>query len=345
MKRVIITTLLAAVSASVCAHHSTFTRFDEEIIREIAGEVTELQWRNPHVRFTMQVETDEGQTALWEIETSSVSGFRQFDVTSVLIAIGDRIRVAGNPSRAGLNEIWVENILLADGREFVMGAYAEPRWSDDPLGMTGSEYVTEGSSSGPELGIYRVWASTAATPMLFPATTDSSFSVEDYPLTDSAREFFAAFDPLTDNPTANCTPKGMPTIMEQPYPMEIRRAGDDILLRTEEYDLVRTIHMSDSSPNDQVAATPLGYSVGNFDGNTLVVATNRISWGFFNQSGIPLSDAVEIMEYFMPAEDGSRMDYRMVVNDLSTFTELVELTKHWLYVPGIAVEPFECLPE
>lgn len=37
-------------------------------------------------------------------------------------------------------------------------------------------------------------------------------------------------------------------MMEQPYPMEFCRAGDDIVLRLEEYDAVRTIHMDREAP-------------------------------------------------------------------------------------------------
>ena len=56
-----------------------------------------------------------------------------------------------------------------------------------------------------------------------------------------------------------------------------------------------------------------------------------------------MSEAVEIVEYFSPTEDGSRMDYRMIVTDSSTFTEPVELQKHWFYIPGVTVEPYECI--
>ncbi len=70
----------------------------------------------------------------------------------------------------------------------------------------------------------------------------------DLPLTASAAAARAAFDPLADEPTQNCAPKGMPYIMEQPYPIEFVKDGDDILLRMEEYDTVRRITMSTAAP-------------------------------------------------------------------------------------------------
>jgi hypothetical protein len=342
--RIIATTLaLIVLPPFALAHHSTFSTFNGEVIDELEGEITQVVWRNPHVRFTIRVGGNEGSGELWDIETTSLSSLRQLDLTNVVLAVGERIIVAGNPSRAGSNDMWATNLLLEDQREIVLGAESEPRWSDQALGKSGSEYATEGDASEPERGIYRVWSSTAATPMLLPETVDETFDLETYPLTDSAREVIAAHDPQTDNPTANCTPKGMPTIMEQPYPMEIAQQGQNILLRTEEYDLVRTIHMNSESVEAQTVATPLGYSVGRMEAGTLVVTTKYINWGHFDQAGIPLSEAVEIVEYFTPVEDGSRMEYRMIVTDPSTFTEPVELQKHWLYVPGVTVQPYECL--
>ena len=73
--------------------------------------------------------------------------------------------------------------------------------------------------------------------------------------------------------------------------------------------------------------------------------TVSVNWGYFNQVGIPLTENVEIVEYFTLSENGSRLDYRMVVTDPGTFNESVELKKFWLNVPGVTVQPYECLPD
>lgn len=54
----------------------------------------------------------------------------------------------------------------------------------------------------------------------------------DYPLTEAARKTRAAFNPLTDSVAPGCRPKGMPTIMEQPYPIEFVNKGDTIDARS-----------------------------------------------------------------------------------------------------------------
>ena len=88
--------------------------------------------------------------------------------------------------------------------------------------------------------------------------------------------------------------------------------------------------------------SPLGFSTGRFDGASLVVTTRRISWPFFSQLGIRQSPAVEIVERFTPAADGSRLDYEMTVTDPATFTRPVVLQQYWLWLPSVTLLPYEC---
>ncbi len=64
----------------------------------------------------------------------------------------------------------------------------------------------------------------------------------------------------------------MPTIMEQPYPMEIVERDGNVVLPQEEYDTVRTIYLNDREPV-WIDSRPLGYTVGHWDGETLVSIT------------------------------------------------------------------------
>ena len=134
----------------------------------------------------------------------------------------------------------------------------------------------------------------------------------------------------------------MPNIMEQPNPMEFVDQGEEILLRMEEYDTVRVISMRPTSADAPLPPSILGRSVGRWDGATLVVETDRISWSYFNQRGLRQSEAIELVEHFTPSEDGARLDYELTVTDSALFTEPAVLTKSWVWVPGDEVLPFEC---
>ena len=240
--------------------------------------------------------------------------------------------------------MWADNILLANGREVLTGPSVEPRWSNDALGTTGPGFARVGDTSDPISGIFKIWSTPFASPMLFPENVDATFDFSRYPLIEAVRVSQEVFNPATDAPTLNCARKGMPTIMEQPFPMQFVQQAETILLRLEEYDTVRTIHMGATSGGAEPAPSPLGHSKGRWEGDTLVVTTTHVNWPHFDTVGIPLSQAVEIVERFTPSEDGSRLDYRMTVTDPEVFTAPVVLEKFWLSLPGIELKPYECTP-
>ena len=114
-------------------------------------------------------------------------------------------------------------------------------------------------------------------------------------------------------------------------------SGTGIDMQTRDGDLYLVL---DSAAG--TGTTPLGYSVGRFDGETLVVTTTNISWPHFNQAGIPQSSQSVITEHFTSTEDGSVLAYAMTVTDPVNFTRPVELSKKMLYIPSETLLPFGC---
>jgi hypothetical protein len=327
------------------AHHSVSAWFNPNEVIELEGELAELRWQNPHIVFTLRIVAEDGRETLWDMESLSVSGVSRTGLAPGLFVVGETLKVAGNPSRKNLNNVFVRNILLPSGQEIVLGGQA--RWSTEPS-LRGSEVLAqrEGNASAPAQGIFRVWSTGSGTSMIFPENINPNYDLNTYPLTASARAAVDAFDIFEDDPTIDCVPKGMPLLMEQPYPMEFVQQGDDILLRLEEYDSARTIHMAGPDAEPTAAArepaSALGYSTGGWDGRTLVVTTTRINSGHFDSVGIPLSEAAEIVERFTPNDDGARLDYQMTVTDPATFTRPVQLSKHWIWLPEITLGRYAC---
>jgi len=331
-------TVASAAALLLCpmatsAHHAFAGVFDMNNLTEIEGQITELLWRNPHVRFSIR--TDSGET--WDIETNSVSIVRRMDISPELLSVGDTIIVAGFPERRGENAMWTNNVLLADGRELVTRPGVEPHWLEDAVGSS-QVWLAEGTDArgtpAEAQGIFRVWSTHF---------NDISRSLFDgnYPLTSEATALAASYDPVADNPIPGCTPKGMPWIMAQPYPMELIDSGEIIELRTEEFDLVRSIDMREGATTDG-PPTLLGHSVGRWEGSELVIETRGISWRFFDNAGVRHSEALELVERFAVNEDGSRLNYSLTATDPATFTEPVTLTKQWLWRPGEVVRPYQC---
>ncbi len=316
------------------AHHSVGANFDVGTIVEIEGNLTQISWRNPHVRLVISVGADNGEEELWGIETNSVSILRRMDVSSDVLTVGERVRIAGNPARRGGNGLFARNMLLPGTQEVLLSPGSALRWEGETIGTSETWLAEAGDSSDPARGIFRVWSTSFRQSRLWN---------ESYPLTATAQAAADAFDPVADSPILNCTAKGMPTIMEQPYPMEFVEQDETVLLRIEEYDIVRTIYL-DAEPGRAQARTELGYSVGRWEDRTLVVMTNRISWDYFHHVlGIPLSEAARVEERFTPSTDGSRLDLTMTVTDAANFTEPVVMEKSWLWLPDVQVEPYECI--
>jgi hypothetical protein len=324
--------LLASTAAGLAsAHHATAPNFDQSRIVEVAGEITDVRWQNPHIHLTLRTEEPGGGGDVWEIETNSVSIVSRFGLSAGLVAPGTQVRVAGNPGRRSDNQLWLTNVLLDDGREVLFGANYMPRWTDDTIGADTRGTITADPTGS--LGLFRVWTSIGGGGALWN---------ESYPLTAAAAAVRARFDPLTDAPTLGCVPKGMPLIMEQPYPMEIVEEGDEIVLRLEEYDTVRRVAMTDATGVGGRAPSLNGTSVGHWDGDVLVVETTDIDYPWFDKTGIRQSPAVRTVERFTLTPDGSRLDYEMTVTDPATFTAPVVLTKSWGYRPNDEVQPYNC---
>lgn len=311
--------LLILSGSPVNAHHSSAPFYENREV-EVEGEITEVLWQNPHIRFTLR--DDDGRD--WDIETTSVSILSRWGLDEDVVEVGTRVRLAGRAGRQSDTAMWVSNMLLPSGQEVLLSS--RPRWSDNTIG----EDLRGEVAADPELGLFRVW------------TSAGRLWNNSYPLTEFARTARAGWDPIADEPTANCAPKGMAFIMENPYPMEFVDEGDRILLYIEEYDLVRTIYMTPEAVPANPEPGLLGHSVGRWEGDVLVVETTHINYAHFDKTGIPQTEAVHNLERFRVNDEGSRLEYSVTVTDPAIFTEPVVMTKTWAYRPGETINPYDC---
>jgi len=334
---------IAFLPAVATAHHSFAATFDIATMSELEGEVMSVRWKNPHVLFTIKTTDAQGNAVLYNIESHSLSIMRRTNISSDALHVGDKVKIAGHPARRTANSMFVQHLLLPSGKEIVFDPFSQPRWAEN-VGTTAKWLATTDDAQDERTGVFRVWSTSfedLSVAFPFPETMNPSL-IHNYPLTAEAKASVAAFDPVTDIPTLDCAPKGMPVIMEQPYPMEIAEDGSDIQIRLEEYDTLRTIHMGAEDAGTDRTSSRLGYSTGRWDGTTLVVETSAVNYGHFDTVGIPLSNAATITERFIPSEDGKSLDFKMTVVDPATFTKPVELSKRWLALPGASVQPYEC---
>jgi len=326
---------LVTLPPSGFAHHS-MSEFDRSVVTEVQGEVVGLSWRNPHVLLDIATTDDNGQEVIWHLEGGAVSSQRRRGLTSERVQVGDHVLAAGWPSTQRPGYLQVNHILPPDGTELLVGRIREPRWSETHLG--GGEWAVDPATAASATGrsLFRVWSQRLGGAWYFRGT-------DAYRLTDSALAAAAEWDELEDNPLLDCTAPGMPAVMSNPYPMEfVERADGNILVRFEEFDSVRTIHMTDVADPADIPASPMGYSIGHWEGETLVVSTSRINWPYFDRVGVPQSDAVEVLERFTPVENEDRLDYQLMVTDPAILIEPFVWEGYWDWRPGEEVHPYDC---
>ena len=295
----------------------------------------EIDWRNPHVYFKFR-EADSTDDTVWLMEAGSLYVLNRGGITRDMLEVGERVRVAGKISNTRPGEFEVTNVLLASGQELVILPNAPPRWSDEAIGSR-DRWVADVdrllATSSDQEGLFKVWS----------VPRDIS-RIANLPFTEAAIASRADWDP-DDNYALRCEPRGMPNIIGggQPHPFEFVDQGEMLVFRSEEFDIIRNIHMGQTSIPDDEPHSRLGYSIGEWeDDNTLVVYTARINWPYFID-GTRQSEQVESVERFSLSDDGRELTYHLTVTDPETFTEPATMERKYLAL-GETVEPYECEP-
>ena len=330
MLRIYLFFILILVSFSAAAHHAATGRYAPDGFGEIEGEITDIFWRNPHVRFLINRTLGDGQVEEWEVEFGSVNTVERIGVSRDMVSVGDRVSVYGRMGRDGLTAMFANLIIMPDGRELTLQAGVEQRY-----GLTENAFrEARNTDASLRADIFRVWL-----PLERPNTGAGN---TEYPLTEAGRAALAAWNP-EDDPALRCIPPGIPTAMDNPYPIEFAELGNVIELRLEEWDGVRTIYMEGRGDPLQPR---MGRSVGRWEGRTLIVESSDMDWRYVDDLGTPQSQDAVIEERFTLSEDGVRVDWVARITDPVNFTEPVVMEGVWTWVPGHEVKPFNCsLPE
>jgi hypothetical protein len=330
--------LLAAVtllSAPIEAHHS-YVEFDQQNTIEIEGTLVAALWQNPHSRLTVAA----ADGTRWDVESSGVNGLRRAGAPLDLYEVGTKVKVAGWPSTRAASRPFGTNILSTDGQELVLFR-APPRWGATAFGTDRVTLARSGAGSA-ERTIFRSWGSAYARPGV-PDDPDASPGAlwrVPLPLTDAARQASAAFDSVKYNMSLGCGGKGMPEVIGVPAVTDFVDRGDSVLMRIEEFDTVRTIHLNSRENPRTQPKTLLGYSVGRWERDTLVVETGSVGAPHL-RPGVPLGPDASFVERFTPSADGKRLHYTIVMTDPYSLTQPVEQKRSWVAIDE-QVLPFNC---
>ena len=331
---------IALGASGAMAHHGPVTNpalyLTDEIV-ELRGELTEVLWRNPHLRGRLAVAGDDGQETMWEVELGPAPGSFERRGLAPEDFLGD-VRIAGFVSRHGANELGALHILMPGGEEIVQGNRA-PRWSNEviPRGPRDDSLdpalVAEARRT--EDGVFRTWGRTQGT--------DIEPQLEGYEFTERGRELNADFDAvLHDLEVLECR-QGMPNAMFDPVTMQITDEGDHIVIHIAEYNTRRTIHKEGTAGAAEPVASATGHSTGRLDGDDLVITTTHIDWPFYSELGTPQSDQASYVERLSVADGGEGLNYSITITDPVVFPGPVTLETFRAWTPGARIPAYDCV--
>jgi hypothetical protein len=132
-----------------------------------------------------------------------------------------------------------------------------------------------------------------------------------------------------DNPDAHCLPMGLMQFHMHPQPRKIIQTPDVIVILYEGNAGVRQIFMDGRPlPDNDPQPWWYGYSVGRWDGDTLVVETAHFTdGGWLDIDGSPMTDAARMTERWRRMSYGA-MQIDVTIDDPKAYTEPFSLRVH-----------------
>jgi hypothetical protein len=147
-----------------------------------------------------------------------------------------------------------------------------------------------------------------------------------------------------DHPDAYCLPIHPVQLHSHPQPRKIIQTPGLVLIVYEANDGLRQIFTDGRPlPNNDPEPWWYGYSIGKWDGDTLVVQTTGFKdMGWIDEDGTPISSAARLTERFRRLNYGT-LEIQITVDDPKTFTRPFTYTLNQRLMPDTELIEFVCL--
>ena len=136
-----------------------------------------------------------------------------------------------------------------------------------------------------------------------------------------------------DHPGASCLPSGIPEKDNIPDGLKLVQTEDLVLFLHESRTIYRQIFTDGRPLPKNAQATWMGYSIGNWDKDTLVVETigqNGKTW--LDMRGLPGTEALRVTERFSRPRIG-HMDIQVTIDDPQAYTKPWNVKLAWRLLP------------
>jgi hypothetical protein len=155
-------------------------------------------------------------------------------------------------------------------------------------------------------------------------------------------------DNSKDNPDAHCLPLGILQNTTHPFPKKIIQTPTEVIVIYEgSATTVREIYLDGRTPDRDAEPWYQGYSVGRWEGDTLVVETTNFidddTWTtWLDVRGSPLTQHGKIIERFRRPNFGS-LQIEVTIDDPKAYTRPFTATINNRLLPDMQLIEFVCL--
>ncbi len=104
------------LAGSSYAHHYYVAEFDADSTTTIEGVVKEVWFKNPHVRYYIEVTDEDGNIVIWDTRGLTPVKLVRQGWTRKTIKVGDHVKVFGHVGRTNKTIMSILDITLPDGR-------------------------------------------------------------------------------------------------------------------------------------------------------------------------------------------------------------------------------------
>ncbi len=209
---------------------------------------------------------------------------------------------------------------------------------------------------------FRYWMLTVlAAPVMMTAAVSQAQQIEgryvgeltiqepdEYRMTAAGQSSFDNYDPNYGDPRQwdDCEPEVIPALLLTPgvATVDFVRVGDNLEMRFERDDAVRTIYLDGSEPRADEPSTGLGYSRGSWEGDVFVIDTTHLAGGVvIAQTSLPLSSGARVVERYTRLEDSMNLRLDLTVLDPENYHEPVEISRVFVWSPDAPLLPWDCV--
>ncbi|HMB74503.1 MAG TPA: hypothetical protein VKQ06_13095 [Gammaproteobacteria bacterium] len=147
-----------------------------------------------------------------------------------------------------------------------------------------------------------------------------------------------------DDMALRCVSPGVVRVSGWPYPLEVIQTDDQLTILYESFHEVRRIHIDGRGFPEHLPPRAMGYSVGHWDGSTLVVETRQLTAGFVDLAGQPLSENARVVERMSLEDGGQTYRSEMTIDDPENYNRPITRYRVWRKTPETIILEYDCDP-